>query len=498
MLREIESSATESANPGTGERSSHYSSRRLSRRQLLGLSLPWFAPTFLFAALLPIIIPAQIALYIAPGKTGNASQALFLGVAAAIGAVISLTLQPVAGALSDRGRTRLGRRLPYVAGGAIISLIGLALLALTQQFTLFVIGLLLALIANAITGAASQGLIPDCVPVSQRGAASGYVGLMTLLGTVGSLAVASLAMGGLHGSRPTSDSIAHGAALFYGIAAAVLVVIIGLALLIIRENRLAIQVGLETRALGLHEEEQASGSWLLTPRSRRARLVTKWLAPWRSANFRWVFLARASVMLGLALFMTYIEYYFARVEHVANFVQATAVIAILSLVGGVVSALVIGILSDRIGRRAPIVCIAGAMMAIAALAFVVAPGSIPLWPLGVIFGLGYGAFTSVDMALAIDTLPSPRAAGKDLGLWSIASTLPAVVAPVIGSAVILVASGFGQLSFGYRAVFALAAGFLILGSTLALKVRERRKHGHRGAERQAMNISASGQLTPLR
>jgi hypothetical protein len=40
---------------------------KLSHRELLGLSLPWFALNFQFAALLPVVIPAQILLFVAPG-----------------------------------------------------------------------------------------------------------------------------------------------------------------------------------------------------------------------------------------------------------------------------------------------------------------------------------------------------------------------------------------------------------------------------------------------
>ncbi len=77
---------------------------------------------------------------------------------------------------------------------------------------------------------------------------------------------------------------------------------------------------------------------------------------------------------------------------------------------------------------------------LAALAFVVAPSQVPLWPLGVIFGPGYGAYTSVGAALAIDALPLRQTAGKDLGLWSMASTLSTVIAPVLGSSVIVLPS----------------------------------------------------------
>lgn len=442
--------------------------RHLSRRELLGLSLPWLAFNFQFAALLPVVIPAQILLFVAPGSAGNTEQAKFLGGMAALGAVTALVLQPSIGALSDRTYTRLGRRRPYILAGAIGLLLGLSLLALTHALALFITGLFVVVVANTISGTACQGLIPDCVPAHQRGAASGFTGLMTLLGTVGSLAVASILLGGVtaSGTAEAGAGIAQGAALYYAIAAGVLVVFVTVPLLTIKENALAQHSG---RDSAKSEEKDA-------PVSRQARLAGLWLHPWRHANFRWVFLTRGFVMLGLSLFMTYIEYYFAQVAHVTSFVQATATIAILALLGAVASALLLGVLSDRIGRRAPIVCVASAFMAAAALVFVVAPGQVPLWPLGMLFGLGYGAYTSVDVALAIDALPSRQAAGKDLGLWSMASTLPAVIAPVLGSAVIVLLSSQGQAAFGYRGVFALATIFLILGAGFVLKVRESHKH----------------------
>ncbi|MGZ3582516.1 MAG: MFS transporter [Ktedonobacterales bacterium] len=459
----IDVGLSEGANAGAKTHERH---AKLSHRELLGLSLPWFALNFQFAALLPVVIPAQILLFVAPGAAGNARQALFLGAMAMLGAVTALVLQPTIGALSDRTRTRHGRRRPYILAGAIGLLIGLSLLAVTHVIALFIAGLFVVVVANTVSGTACQGLVPDCVPAHQRGAASGFMGLMTLLGTVGSLAVASVLLGRSSNGGLATAGIAQGAEWYYIIAVGVLVVFVTIPLLAINENSLAKRSG---QCIAEREESIGLGSL-------RARMVDMWVRPWRHANFRWVFLTRAFVMLGLALFMTYIEYYFARVAHVASFVQATAIIAILSLVGAVASTLLLGVISDRIGRRAPIVAVASGLMAAAALVFVIAPGQVPLWPLGMLFGLGYGAYTSVDVALAIDALPSQHTAGKDLGLWSMASTLPGVIAPVLGSAAIVVAGGLGQTALGYRVVFALATVFLMLGAGFVLKVRETRGH----------------------
>lgn len=434
----------------------------LTRRELLGLNILWFALNFVFAALLPIVIPAQILLYISPGATGNGRQALFLGGLAALGAVTAVIVQPLVGALSDRTSTRLGKRRPYILGGAGVMLAGLALLAFTHSVVLFILGMFFVVVANTTSSTAYQGLVPDCVPSSQRGAASGYMGFMTILGTVGSLAVAALLLSqaGAAGRSPVHNfaaGIARGASIFYIVGACLVVMAAVVTVVAVRETPYPVV------SRGDTYREQ-----------RRRRIARLWLGPWRHPNFTWVFLTRGFVVLGLALFTTYIAYYFAQVAHIANFVQATAINAVLALSGAVLSTLIVGVLSDRVRRRAPIVCIAGSCMALTALAFVVAPGSIPLWPLGILFGLGYGAYMSVDLALAVDALPSHRDAGKDLGLWSMASTLPAVLAPVLGSAVIFLADRVGQTASGYRAVFGLATIFLFLGAGFVLKVRERR------------------------
>jgi MFS family permease len=127
-------------------------------------------------------------------------------------------------------------------------------------------------------------------------------------------------------------------------------------------------------------------------------------------------------------------------------------------------------------RRAPIICVAALCMAATAFVFVVAPGNLGfwLWPLGVLFGLGYGAFSSVDWALTIDALPSLKEAGKHLGLWNASTTLPAIIAPLLGSSIISIAGGHGNIELGYRLVFACATSFLIIAAIGVLFVREHR------------------------
>lgn len=438
---------------------------RLSTREHLTLNVLWFALNAQSAALLPLVIPAQIALFISSSQVGSTQQVAFLSWLTIAAAVISLFMPPLVGTLSDKTAGGFGRRRPYIMIGGLLLLTSTPLLVSASNIALFISGLLLLLIGKNILTPAYQSLVPDRVPEEQRGIASGYVGGMTLLGNVVGLGLAAWLLSGVTLHSTSLSLIRVNVGIYYLVTA--FLVLIGLLITVftVRENPLL------ARRL-----EQPAKQKSFLPAFVRC-FVTDCIHPWRSHNFTVVFLSRAALMLGLTLFMTYIEYYFARVQHAVNFVQATGIIAMLALGGAVVSGVVSGIISDRLKRRAPVVCFATLCMCAAALAFVVFPDNLAawIWPLGIVFGLGYGAYTSVDWALSIDALPSLEKASKDLGLWNASTTLPAILAPLLGSLIINITAGLGNVSSGYRLVFGAAAFFLLLAAVGILFVRERQK-----------------------
>jgi MFS family permease len=436
---------------------------KISIRGQLVLNILWFCLNAQSTALLAIIIPTQILLFVARGPVGNTEQATVLGWIITGASIISLLLPPLVGLLSDHTPGAFGRRRPYILAGGLLIVLSTPLLAISVNIFIFLAGLALLLLGRNILTPAYQGLIPDNVSEEQRGVASGFVGGLTILGSVVSLALAALLLGEVNQYSYSKSMIRHGAGIFYIVTAIIL--LIGVLVTVIGVREIPYIAGKRSSNATKEKNVFQFSRWF----------TQTWIRPWRSRNFTLVFLTRTLIMTGLALFMTFIEYYFARVQHVQNFVQATAIVAILALGGGVVSGLVFGMLSDRLHRRVPIVCVATLGMSLTSLSFVLFPSYLAnwLWPLGILFGLGYGAYTSVDWALSIDVLPSLKDAAKDLGLWNASGILPDVFAPLIGSFIIFIAASYGQTALGYRLVFTVATFILIVAAVIILFVREK-------------------------
>jgi MFS family permease len=411
----------------------------LSGQRLVVLNVLWFGLSFQSAALLPVVVPTQILLIVARGTVGGAEQATYLGWLSAAASLVALVVQPLVGSLSDRTRSPWGRRRPHVMWGTAVAIAGAAALTAAGTPLAFALTFLVLQAGSNAATAAYQGLLPDLVPRAQRGTASGYLGLMTILGNAGSLGLAAVLLGSATVARPAG--IASGARAFY------------VATILVLAATCAVNV------LGVSERPAPP----LDPGAPRAA--------WRSRSYRWVFVARFLVIMGLTLFLTFIEYYFAQVAHVSDFVGATAVVALVALLVAVVSAVALGLVSDRT-RRVPLAFGSTLVMALAAALFIVGHGAIPLWSLGATFGLGYGAYWSVDWALAVDSLPQRRAAGRDLGVWSLASTLPSAAAPALGGAIVGAAAAMGRTAAGYQAVFVAAGACFLLGAVAVLGVSE--------------------------
>ena len=418
--------------------------KRFSFLQLVGLSGFWFASNFLWGALLIVLLPLQIGLIVPSQK------AQIMGILLGIGAIPAIVVPLVVGALSDRSMSRFGRRRPFILGGTLLNAVSLAGLwygGQVHSLSLLFAAYLAVQIGNNIATAAYSGVIPDLVPQSQRGIASGYMAFMTQIGTL---------LGGL-ATGLFMDSLGIGGA--YALISVTLIAIIVVSWISIQETPLKVTP---------------------PPIEWGPYIKSLWIDPKQYPDFAWVWITRALVMMGFYSVSPFVQYYLGDVIRVTKPESTAPVVLGLVLIGATFSGLYGGHLSDRTGRK-PIVYIANAIMVVTAIGLIFCRSLPQALIVGTIFGIGYGAYVSVDWALGTDVLPDQENAAKHMAVWHVSMTLPQTISQPVagfllgafGSTYVVVNNEkvFHYNVLGYGALFLMCAGLFGLAAFLLKNVR---------------------------
>ena len=120
-----------------------------------------------------------------------ADSKLKVGFVVGLAGVAITTIPPLVGYISDRTRTRFGRRKPYIFSGALIVLV--CWLALPHMPSYAAIALVVGVMqfAAAYTDTPYLALVGDVAPPNQRAMASAYMQFMGMIGGMTYIAVAS-------------------------------------------------------------------------------------------------------------------------------------------------------------------------------------------------------------------------------------------------------------------------------------------------------------------
>ncbi|GAA1275416.1 MFS transporter [Sphaerisporangium rubeum] len=404
--------------------------KRVGARWVTLISLVNLALWMGYIGPLQVLLPRQIEAAAPVGK--EAVLAWVTGV----GAAVAMVFNPVAGALSDRTTGRFGRRHPWTLAGAFAGAAGLAFLAFQGSVWGVAVGWCVTQAGlNALQASVTAG-VPDHVPVSQRGAVSGWIGVPQVLGVV---------------------------------TAVVLVTVL---FTTVRSGYLAIAVLIPLITLPF----VLSTSDPRLPREHRPPFEVKeflrgfWISPRAHPDFAWAWVTRFLMMLGNALALLYLLYFLVDAvgyerRYPGSRAEDGLLVLILIYTAAVVATTVVaGVVSDRLGRRRALVCVSGVVsaMPMALMAFW------PEWPVIMVgaglLGVGYGIYLSVDSALVTEVLPAAAGRAKDLGVINIASTGPQVISPVIAGPIV---AGFG----GYPVLYLTAAVVSVVGGLLVWRIR---------------------------
>jgi maltose/moltooligosaccharide transporter len=117
------------------------------------------------------------------------------GAIMALDNVLALFMLPLFGALSDRVRTPIGKRMPFIVGGTAAAVVAMILVPVSDNlvnFPMFVVVLFLTLVAMSTYRSPAVALMPDVTPKPLRSKANAVINLMGAVGAIISLALMSL------------------------------------------------------------------------------------------------------------------------------------------------------------------------------------------------------------------------------------------------------------------------------------------------------------------
>lgn len=383
----------------------------------LGVNVAWAAPS-------QLLIANQIL-----GWHPENKEAL-LALIMAIGGGLSVVATPVWGWLSDRTRSRAGRRAPWILVGVVGAAATLVGLGLSPSFGVLVVlwGMFQILIAAAVT--TSQAIPPDRVSRRQYGMVSGVMGVAYTMAIVAGTLLAE--------SLPILTAY---------VVSAVLVVVLVLPFL-----------------LGYREKV------LPTPPPQRTAIDEEAHRPRRFfeyKDFTWVFISRLAATLGNTVALFYLLYYLRDHIGLANPDGGVLTLTVIYAVVVVGAAMASGHFSDRLGRRKPFV-VAGCLgVALASVLMAMAASFSTVIIAAVVLGASWGTFTAIDQALINQVLPHRAHRGRDVGIMHLAVLTPNLLSPILAAFALLV---FG----GYPGLYLTAAALAVVGAITVTRVKSSR------------------------
>lgn len=174
-----------------------------------GVSVIWST----YNAYIPLILDGKFGL-----TTG------WIGLFMVLDNIAALLIQPAVGAWSDRLRTPLGRRLPFILIGAPIGAVIFGFIPMISALPLFVVCAGGLLVSMAFWRTPVVALMPDITPSQYRSQANGIINFMGGLGSVISFAVGS----SLYAANPSYA---------FWLGSALVIISASLVLLFIREPK---------------------------------------------------------------------------------------------------------------------------------------------------------------------------------------------------------------------------------------------------------------------
>ena len=418
-----------------------YPTKNVGKRQnqtwgvvsLLRLGAFGFGISGFFMAMESVILPVLVMGLVPDGAKNTLLSALGLS-----GLMVAALVQPIAGWYSDRTRTRLGRRVPYMIWGCLSVTLGmLGLGSAVNYISLFVVWVLIQ--ANASVGFGPfQALIRDLVPLDRLGVASSLKIFSDISGGAILIAVTGLLLG---------NFAVGGSSHWLWIALGIL----GLSLII----------------------TASISSFIVVPRERAVQRLEPAIWEKLRATSRlnpqlgWFLLSRYLMISAAFIFPTYGLFYLKDMVQVSNPAQTLGVMIVV--IGGVMllSVYPAGWVSDRVGRKR--VVVVGAIgSALGLIMMTQVFGTLLILVVATFTAVFVGIMLAGNWALANELGTSGRE-GQHIGLVSVATISGAGTSKLLGPLVDLL--NMLSTGLGYTVLMIIAGALFLLGALVLMRVK---------------------------
>ena len=372
------------------------------------------------------------------------------GVIMAADNVLALFLLPVFGSLSDKVDTRLGKRMPFIAGGTILSVIFLMLLPAADRMrnlALFIIALFALLISMGLYRSPAVALMPDLTPNKLRSKGNAIINLMGAVGGVYTLLMIKLLVG--KGEHPNYMPL-------FTSVAALMILAVGILALTINEKKVKARMEAEIKAYeksaGVIVETEDTVEKEMGETAPMPREVKKSMAFLLASIFLW-FTAYNAVTTAFSRYTKVVW----KLEG-GGFADCLMV----ATVAAIISYIPIGNLSSKIGRKKTI--LGGIiLMSLCYFAAIFASAYHPVINIAfAVIGVGWAAINVNSYPMIVEMSKGCNI-GKFTGTYYTFSMTAQIFTPIL--------SGFLLENVSYRSLFPYALIFSLLAFITMSQVR---------------------------
>jgi MFS family permease len=380
---------------------------------------------------------------------GNKDYNYLVGIIMALDNILALFMLPIFGTLSDKTKSRFGKRMPYIVVGTTVSLMAfpfISLLFIHNSLIGVAIMMGLILIAMNIYRAPAVALMPDLTPKPKRAKANAII---NFVGYIGAIIGSVLTM--IFTKYNSDLTLVKNVTIWPFVITSVFMLAALIVLVLkIKENKILNDVK-EELELGEKQSE-----------THEAISVGKHLSKIDKTNL-WLLIV--SIFLWFFAFNaveTFGSTYAKEVLHTESWGLATSLLAISSLITFLPSAY----LSKKIGRKNSVMLGLAVMIVSLGSAYFVTNFGVLLIVLFALAGAGW-AIINVNSYPMFVELSNSKNIGKFTGYYYASSQIAQSITPIV--------IGFVLDLIGLKAYFPYAGIFMVLALSVFVFVKTKKK-----------------------